>query len=296
MLAGVIEPEALSDTARTVPDLALPVDGAACLVLIYPPGPNMGRRFPLDAALSLGREPSNDVSLRDPGISRRHAQVERTTAGYRVLDLGSTNGTYVNNLRVARHDIADGDYLRLGSCIFRFLAGGNIEAQYHQEIYRLSVIDALTGIANRRALEEWLQRELSQPRSLGLVLLDIDHFKQINDRLGHLAGDMTLQQLARRLKAGTRKQDLLARYGGEEFVVCLADATREHTHEAAQRLCAAIAAEPFQYDGQTYPVTISVGVSHRAAAQPVLGARELLRQADSKLYLAKARGRNCVVA
>ena len=114
----------------------------------------------------------------------------------------------------------------MGDCIFRFLAGGNIEAAYHEEIQRLSTLDPLTGLHNRRYLDEFLEREIERAarhqRTLAVVLFDIDHFKTINDRCGHLAGDFTLRSLASRIKGMTRADELLSRYGGEEF--CIRDA------------------------------------------------------------------------
>src|SRR5438552_8298891 len=121
--------------------------------------------------------------------------------------------------------LKDGDYLRVGNCICRFLAGGNVEAQYHEEIYRLTIIDALTEIPNKRFFLEFLDRELARTvryhRPLSLILFDIDKFKVINDQLGHLAGDFTLREMASSLKAAIRKEELFARYGGEEFAVVL---------------------------------------------------------------------------
>src|SRR5204862_6793913 len=124
----------------------------------------------------------------------------RADGRYHVTDLGSTNGTFVNNVPRADSPLADGDYLRIGNCIYRFLASGNLEAEYHEEIYRLTVLDGLTGVPNRRFFEEFVERQVVRAvrhkRPLALALMDIDHFKQVNDRMGHLAGDLTLRQVA----------------------------------------------------------------------------------------------------
>src|SRR5215211_1378016 len=110
----------------------------ACLVHIYPSGPDMGRRYPL-----AGRT----VVL---------ARVECDGDGYDVADLQSTNGTFVNDVPVMSHRLKDGDYVRVGNCIYRFLAGGNVEADYHEEIYRLTIMDALTETHNKRSLFQFL--------------------------------------------------------------------------------------------------------------------------------------------
>src|SRR2546421_13129235 len=116
------------------------------------------------------------------------------------------------------YKLKDGDYLRVGNWIFRYLTGGNVEAEYHEEIYRLAIIDALTGIHNKRYLSEFLDREVARSirhgRPLAVVLFDIDHFKTINDTMGHLGGDFLLRELVARLKGKVRREDLFARYGG----------------------------------------------------------------------------------
>src|SRR5205814_600749 len=125
--------------------------GDACLVFIYPSGPEMGSRYTLtEISLIIGRDPSCEIALNNLFVSRHHARVQAVRNGYEVVDLHSTNGVFVNESRVASANLHDGDYLRFGNCIFRFLEGGNIELSYHEEIHRLSIMDALTGIFNQR--------------------------------------------------------------------------------------------------------------------------------------------------
>src|SRR5262245_20298571 len=113
----------------------------ACLVHIYPSGPSMGRRYPLSATLSavIGRGSDCAIHADENSVSRKHARVDPTPEGYLAVDLGSTNGTFVNDKPIDRQFLKDGDYLRVGNCIYRFLAGGNVEAEYHEEIYRLAI-------------------------------------------------------------------------------------------------------------------------------------------------------------
>src|SRR5262249_13639398 len=147
----------------------------------------------------LGRGEDCDVRINDHSVSRRHARIEPSPEGYYAIDLQSTNGTFVNDVPTDVATLKDGDYLRIGNCIYRFLGGGNVEAEYHEEIYRLTIIDALTGIHNKRFMMEFLDRELARSarhgRPLAVLILDIDHFKTVNDELGHLAGDQTLRDL-----------------------------------------------------------------------------------------------------
>src|SRR5262249_26417075 len=190
-----------------------------------------------------------------------------------------------------------GDYLRVGNCIYRFLAGGNVEAEYHEEIYRLTIIDALTDIHNKRYLLEFLDRELSRSarytRPLALILFDIDRFKTINDELGHLGGDFTLRELSAIVKGSIRKEELFARYGGEEFAVVLPETTRDGAVQAAERIRSLVEKHSFQYEGKAYPVTVSVGLA-TTTGDDTLTPSEIIRQADEKLYQAKNEGRNRV--
>jgi diguanylate cyclase (GGDEF)-like protein len=272
----------------------------ACLIHIYPAGPAMGARHKLgDTPKVIGRETDCDICADDNSVSRHHARVELGSDGYHVVDLNSTNGTFVNDASIAKARLKDGDYLRVGNCIFRFLAGGNVEADYHEVIYRLTITDALTDTHNKRALLEFLDRELVRAerhqRPLSLVMFDIDHFKQINDRLGHLAGDYVLRELAARVKQNVRLDELFARYGGEEFVVVLPETPTEGVVLLAERLRRCVEEKPFTFDNETFQVTISVGAATTSGPR-VPKSPELIQMADAKLYEAKQQGRNRVVS
>ena len=269
----------------------------ACLVYIYPTGPHMGERYVLKQSDAvIGRTDDCQIRNTDASVSRTHARVECRDDGYYAVDLASTNGTFVNNVPHKEVRLDDGDYLRIGNCIYRFLAGGNLEAEYHEEIYRLTVMDGLTGAHNRRYLTEFLDRELARAqrydRPLTLALFDIDRFKRINDVHGHLAGDMALRELARQLKDGVRKDELLARYGGEEFAMVLPETTGEQAVTACERLRQVVEAHRFEYGGEVIPVTISIGVA--CYNSTMNSPEDLIEAADAKLYHAKATGRNKV--
>jgi diguanylate cyclase (GGDEF)-like protein len=290
----------VTETLTTRPQL-LPAGASrdACLVHIYPTGPGMGTRYSLgDVAITLGRGSDCDIRIHDHSVSRRHARIEAGADGYFADDLQSTNGTYVNDVPAAMVKLRDGDYLRVGNCIYRFLTGGNVEAQYHEEIYRLTIIDALTEIPNVRALMDFLERELSRSfrygRPLALALFDVDHFKLVNDELGHLGGDFALRELAGRIKGSIRREEMFARYGGEEFAIVLPETDRDHALELCDRLRQLIAGEPFRYEGKPFQVTISLGVAV-TNGETSLTPRELMARADEKLYEAKHQGRNRVV-
>jgi diguanylate cyclase (GGDEF)-like protein len=272
----------------------------ACVVHIYPTGPGMGARYPLaENPVVLGRGSDCDIRINDHSVSRRHARIQPGADGYYAVDLQSTNGTFVNDVPASICKLKDGDYLRVGNCIYRFLAGGNIEAEYHEEIYRLTIIDALTEIHNKRYFLEFLDRELSRSeryhRPLAVILFDLDRFKAINDELGHLGGDFTLRELAACIKTSMRKEEVFARYGGEEFIIVLPETNLDGAVVVAERLRALVEKHTFQYEGKPYPVTISVGVAATNGDRP-LSPSDLIGEADEKLFEAKRQGRNRVIA
>jgi two-component system, cell cycle response regulator len=272
---------------------------SACLVHIYPSGSALGQRYTLgDTPLVLGRDDNCDIRINDDSVSRRHACIQPMPQGYGVLDLQSTNGTFVNDTRVTLHPLKDGDYLRIGTGIYRFLAGGNVEADYHEEIYRLTIVDGLTEVHNKRYFLEFLSRQLScstrYRRPLALAMIDIDHFKSINDELGHLCGDYTLREMAGRVRKVVRKEDLFARYGGEEFALVMPETVRGDGMQVAEQLRKLVERHPFQYAGNQYKVTISLGVT-ATTGEDWLAPSEMIRMADEKLYQAKRQGRNRVI-
>jgi diguanylate cyclase (GGDEF)-like protein len=272
----------------------------AYLVRIYPTGPGFGSLITLgERTLVIGRADNCDVRLSELSVSRRHACIQPEPDGFYVLDMHSTNGTLLNGDAVARARLHDGDHLQIGIQMFRFLNGGSVEANFLAEIYRLTIIDPLTGIHNKSYLLEFLTRELARTqrykRPLAFLLFDLDRFKAINDRLGHLAGDGTLQELVYCLKGVIRKEALLARYGGEEFALVLPETTHEGACCMAERLRQVVAGHCFRYEADTFHVTMSVGVASTRGEEP-LTPDDLFRQADEKLYEAKKAGRNCVKA
>jgi diguanylate cyclase (GGDEF)-like protein len=248
----------------------------------------------------IGRGSDCDIHIEDSSVSRQHARVGQCGDDYFVLDLQSTNGTYVNDVAAVQAKLHDGDYLRVGNCIYRFLSGDNVEAHYHEELYRLIIIDALTEVPNKRALVEFLDCELARSaryhRPLSLIMLDIDRFKTINDDHGHLAGDFTLRELAEVVKSTVRREEMFARYGGEEEVaVVLPETAAEKAVQVAERIRELVAGHKFQFEGTVFPITVSLGVAV-TEGEDDLTSLEFIRRADERLYEAKRQGRNRVVS
>ena len=271
----------------------------ACLVLIYPDTLAIGSRFSIKRkALSFGREPENTVMVPLDAVSRTHAVVKRHRGAVIIQDLGSTNGTYVNGVRVkGEHVLCQGDLVGISTAIFKFLSGTGVEAAYHEAIYRLTIMDGLTEAYNSRYMMEYLSRELARcsrrGQSLSLVMFDLDHFKDINDEYGHLTGDMVLRELAKRMTSRIRKEEILVRYGGEEFVAVLPQTDNEGAMVFAEQIRKLVEQTPFQIEGETVKVTISGGVStvDDCTEEPMI----IVKRADENLYKAKHKGRNCIV-
>jgi diguanylate cyclase (GGDEF)-like protein len=270
----------------------------ACLVLIYPAGAELGKRYELAGSSEtvIGRGGDCDIQVDRDSVSRRHAKVERAGAGWSVHDLGSTNGSYVNDAQITQYTLRDGDLLKIGNAIFKFLVGGNIETAYHEEIYRMTIIDGLTQAFNKRYFIENLEKEIPRctrhQRPLSLLMFDIDHFKKINDEHGHLTGDYVLKELARRVRTRVRKEEVFARYGGEEFALTLPETSRDQALKVSEDIRRLVSAEPFDFEGDRIPVTISLGVG---TIDNEVAADVFIKSADDNLYKAKRAGRNRVV-
>ena len=287
----------LSMEGIKMPVSAAGSDEEAVLVQVYPPGSSLGRRFALKGeSHQVGRAENCDVSLDEDGVSRQHARIFRDACGWQLEDLGSTNGSFVNDARMSRGPLRDGDILRFGIALLKFLVGSNVETAYHEAIYNMTVTDALTGAFNRRFLIDFLHREFARAARyqlpLSLVMFDLDHFKKVNDTYGHLAGDAVLREVGRRLRPRMRREDLLARYGGEEFACVLAGTPADRARLFAEDLRVIIARDPVASDPHHIAITISLGVAEFTAGTHV--PDDLVAAADVKLYEAKRGGRNRV--
>jgi diguanylate cyclase (GGDEF)-like protein len=266
------------------------------LVQIYPTESAIGSRYTLTGAtVTLGREHNCDIRLNDKSVSRLHARIQPGPDGYYLTDLQSTNGTCVNDLPVSTAKLQNGDYLRLGDFVLRYLQGSHVEAAYHDEVRRLTTVDPLTGVHNKRYLLECLDREFSRAhrhqRPLAVVLFDLDQFKAVNDRMGHLCGDYTLRELVSCAQRAIRKEDLLARFGGDEFLVLLPETNQEGAVCAAERLRQRVEQHAFQFEDHSYHLSISLGIAVKNP-EDTETATDLIRRADDKLYEAKGAGRN----
>ncbi len=272
-----------------------PFAKASALVVIH--GAELGRKFDLERPkTTIGRSSKSDLQVDHDAVSRHHVTVLNEHGQVSIEDAGSTNGTFVNDETLSgKLLLRNGDLIKVGRTIFKFIAHNNIEAAYHDEIYRLTTTDGLTQVHNRRFFDESLERELSRcrryGRALSLLLIDVDFFKKINDRFGHLAGDAVLKEVAAVIGKRLRKEDLLARYGGEEFAVIAPEIDLKGALVMAEKTRRLVEKHGFEFDDESIPVTISCGVATLGKRDDAAG---LVGQADERLYEAKEAGRNRV--
>ncbi len=286
-------------TAANIPTVRSPARERPLLVVIA--GPELGRMYGLGPGeqLLFGRDMFAQVKIDDINVSRRHALLSERGGEVWLCDLGSRNGTFIDGVRLdGERLLRDGDQIQVGGVVtFKFTWVDELDLQYQRRMVDAALYDPLTGVHNRRCFQDRLAAETAAVQrhggALSLLMIDIDHFKRVNDGHGHLAGDAVLKRVAQGLQQQLRREDTLARFGGEEFVVIARSTTLEGAELLAERLRCWVEDEICLFDGQELRVTISVGVAQMA---PASSGEQLVEAADAGLYRAKHRGRNRVVA
>ena len=272
----------------------------ACLVVIQ--GTEIGRDYRLrKRSLILGRDSEVEIMIPDDAASRRHARIDFQRGDerdhYWLTDLDSTNSTFVNGRTITSMELNDGDKVQVGGTVLRFALLDEIDARFHREVRDRLRFDAVTGLLTKEslilAMEQELKRAISYHLPLSVLMMDLDHFKQVNDTHGHLIGSKVLTEVGRLLRVNFRAGDVTGRYGGEEFVSYLSETSAESAVVAAERVRTKMETNPFEFDGTKLQVTISIGI----AGFPEHGSdvTTLLGQADSALYRCKAKGRNLIL-
>jgi two-component system, cell cycle response regulator len=272
-------------------------------VLTVSGGIDAGRVLPLprEEVVSLGRASECTYPFDDVSLSREHAQILSIGADFVFKDAGSRNGSYINEVQVTKASVLkDGDRLRLGSnTLLRFALVDEEEEAALVRVYEAAVRDGLTGVYNRKHLEERIVAELEFARrhgtALSVILIDVDHFKYVNDTYGHLAGDAVLQHVSGIVAQDMRAEDVLGRYGGEEFLVVCRGVDVEGAMALAERLRWDIWNALTPYESHQIRVTASAGVASLACCGGVIERAALLQMADQRMYQAKQGGRNRVV-
>jgi diguanylate cyclase (GGDEF)-like protein len=287
---------------HSVADLVSDAKNLNAYLIVVSGKTSVGKMFRLDRAeMTIGRGDDTDIVLDDEGVSRRHAKIiSRGDGSVQLVDLNSTNGTFNNGTRVEVQPLCDGDKIQIGSAtILKFSYQDNLDEALQRNLYDSATRDGLTRLYNKKYFIDTLRKEfaycLRHRVALSLIMLDIDHFKRINDTYGHQAGDYVLGKLAARITEHVRTEDLLARYGGEEFAVLLRETHEDKAFILAERLRRMIEATDFTYSGQQIKVTFSGGIATLYDAD-YSDFEQFLEAADKHLYRAKQAGRNRIEA
>ncbi len=269
----------------------------ACFLVVG--GDLNGTIFDLpDGETIVGRSPECSIPLEFQGISRKHFKVLVRNENCEIEDLGSSNGTFLNNQKLEGNaKVSKGDVIKLGSIALKYLPKGDTERLTYDKLHEEANTDGLTKCYNKMYFNNKLDLEVKKSKVTGsplsLIIFDLDHFKKLNDNFGHDAGDYVLKEKATLLREnGIRKGDTFARYGGEEFVVLLPNTNLKQAFEIAERLRKLVASHEFMYDNKRLPVTASIGVADYR--QGVETGTDLFKRADSAVYKSKEGGRNQV--
>ncbi len=261
-------------------------------------GSQVGRRIMLaDDRITLGRAPEATILLRDALVSRLHLAVDFNPerGSYFISDLGSSNGTFLNGVRITEAVLNDSDKILIGNTILRFGWSDAFDLQYQAEIDNLLNIDELTGLIVKRRFDEELNRYIAVSRTQGaelaMIMIDIDGVKRINDTYGHSFGAFTIAQTGKLIKTATEHRGLASRFGGDEFMVFIPNVNIETARQIAETIRLEVEAHPFVMEGITLGPTISVGVSDLKKDDTMAS---LFKRADEALYQSKRTGRNKV--
>jgi len=252
----------------------------------------------------IGRGRRAEIEMHDDGVSRRHCAILCDNIDNAdempqcfIEDLGSSNGTQLNGERVTgRMPLSQKDRITIGSTVVGFFLRSEGELRRNESMYEWATRDALTGLDNRHQFLYGLRHHLAlakrRDEALSLLLIDVDHFKRINDQCGHDVGDRALRHLADVMRGCIRTSEMLARWGGEEFAVIVPGEAGEAT-ALAERIRTAVMESPLHEEGETITLAVSIGVT---CLRPGDTVNAMFERADRRLYSAKEQGRNRVVA
>lgn len=265
-------------------------------VLVVLQGNEVGRRVPLASSVLIGRDPDADLCLSDQGVSWHHAIVEDRGGSYAVVDLDSTNGTFVNGAPCREHVLATNDKIMVANAVVRFEVADALDQEYDKVVERLLNIDDLTGLYVRRKFDEELATLIARAsrvgQAVGVLVMDLDGLKAINDTHGHSFGAYVIGESGRVIGKTIGAMGFASRFGGDEYVAALRGTDLVATVQWGEAILAAIRAHCFRHEGEDLHPGISIG----AAAYPVsdTSPRGLFERADQALYRAKRAGKGCV--
>ncbi len=264
--------------------------------LIVMSGERVGVRATVQGNVSVGRDVDSVLVLPDQGVSSRHAIVQDRGDSFVLVDLESTNGTFVNGQKVSEAELRNGDKLTFGTTIVRFEVQDEADRAYSEMIEELVHIDDLTGLYLRRRFDAELTARVSgalaTSEPLALLAMDLDGVKVINDTHGHLFGARTIAECGKLIGRMIAGKGFATRFGGDEFVAALPGYGPAEGYGFAQDICSAICSQPIRHEGVLLNPGISIGVA--TLPDDAADAVDLFRRADEALYLAKRTGKRRV--
>ena len=262
-------------------------------------GKDSGNRYKIkQGTTTLGRSREADIVLDDDRVSRIHCALEWKGDQIIIEDRGSTNGTYVDSKKVKRAHLRRGAPLQVGQSVMKVEFKNEAEIRLEDSLTKNASIDVLTGALNRRFFMKRAAEEIAYARrhkkTVAFIMMDIDHFKQVNDTYGHQMGDAVLNQFAAIVNQVKRTEDVFARYGGEEFIIMPRGENNEKgMHLQCERIRKDVENFRFHFGEEQVRITVSLGFYLKEADSTVgLSLMDLISEADKALYLAKERGRN----
>jgi len=282
--------------SEVVPEVGERDKSRAFLVVLT--GPNTGASHELEDLTVIGRSSDATLTMDHDGVSRIHCKVLKLPGGVELRDAGSTNGTFVNGDRVTVHRLEDGDKIQIAPQVyFKFTLHDELEHTFREQMFDAALRDPLTRVYNKRYFGERLETEWAYSRRhqtpLSMVMMDLDHFKRVNDHFGHPAGDYVLRGFADVVADTIRTEDVLCRYGGEEFAIICREFPVPSAQIMSDRIRRTVANHEFTWEATRIPVTMSAGVAG-VPSSSIADQEGLLVAADQALYAAKRGGRNRV--
>ena len=264
------------------------------LVVLH--GSDLGRRIAIRGqSVTLGRADAAEVRIYDERISSLHCKLNMGSEGLMVEDLNSRNGTYIDEQKITRAPLLPHSQLRIGRTVMRVEFRTEAEIKLQEDIFVQATTDPLTHAPNRRWFTERAEAEVAYANRsevpLCMVMLDVDHFKAVNDTHGHQAGDFVLVKLAQFMMEKKRHEDLFCRFGGEEFLFMIRLIPVQSAAVFCERIRHAISKTTFTFDKANIPITISMGIAVFKKGDTLVN---LIGRADTALYQAKQLGRNRV--
>jgi diguanylate cyclase (GGDEF)-like protein len=264
--------------------------------LIVMSGERVGVRVSIQSNVTVGRDVDSTLVLPDQGVSSRHAILQDRGDSFVLVDLESTNGTFVNGQRVKEAEIRNGDKLGFGTTVVRFEVQDDADRAYSEMIEELVHIDDLTGLYLRRRFDAELTQRVVAAKAasepLAVLAMDLDGVKTINDTHGHLFGARTIAECGKAIGRIITGKGFATRFGGDEFVAALPGHGPAEGYAVAREICSYIGSEPIRHEGVLLNPGISIGVA--TFPEDASDAMELFRRADEALYLAKRTGKRRV--